>query len=234
MILNSFEFETGPSMTGSEDSPVSPGIEILLLTGSVTSKEAVGGSGARAVGTRGTLKKPKTSRYSSSLGARFLDWAGPLVGEVWGEERGWREMRKSRSKAQRRMSARILTVEGVERSVSVFEDCWYSPYSSRTRWRMELYRSATFQCSPMRARVFTKKRMSGLTVRAMVEPWTRRRRAETQREKAKGGPSLESMLLSTTERVTERMLSTARRQRWLALYDGVKIGERVVGYAAEE
>lgn len=30
------------------------------------------------------------------------------------------------------------------------------------------------------------------------------------------------------------MLSTASRQRWLALYEGVKIGERVVGYAADE
>ena len=30
------------------------------------------------------------------------------------------------------------------------------------------------------------------------------------------------------------MLSTARRHLWLAEYDGVKIGERVVGYAADE
>lgn len=86
----------------------------------------------------------------------------------------------------------------------------------------------------MWASVSTKRRMSGLTVCAIVEPWTRRRRADTQRVKAKGGPSLSSMLLSTTKRVTERMLSTARRQRWLAEYDGVKIGDRVVGYAADE
>jgi hypothetical protein len=76
--------------------------------------------------------------------------------------------------------------------------------------------------------------MSGLTVWAIVEPWTRRRRAETQRVKAKGGPSLSRRLFSTTKRVTERMLSTARRHRWLALYDGVKIGDLVVGYAADE
>ena len=30
------------------------------------------------------------------------------------------------------------------------------------------------------------------------------------------------------------MSSTAVRQRWLAENEGVKIGERVVGYAAEE
>lgn len=76
--------------------------------------------------------------------------------------------------------------------------------------------------------------MSGLTLCAMVEPWTRSSRADTQRVKAKGGPSLSSMPLSTTNWASERMLSTATRHRWLALYEGVKIGERVVGYAAEE
>ena len=86
----------------------------------------------------------------------------------------------------------------------------------------------------MCASVSTNRRMSGLTVCAIVEPWTRRRRAETQRVNAKGGPSLSSMLFSTTKRVTERMLSTARRHLWLAEYEGVKIGERVVGYAADE
>jgi hypothetical protein len=30
------------------------------------------------------------------------------------------------------------------------------------------------------------------------------------------------------------MFSTALRQRWLALKDGVKIGERWLGYAADE
>jgi predicted Zn-dependent protease with MMP-like domain len=30
------------------------------------------------------------------------------------------------------------------------------------------------------------------------------------------------------------MFSTASKHRWLALYEGVKIGDRVVGYAAEE
>lgn len=70
---------------------------------------------------------------------------------------------------------------------------------------------------------------SGLTVWVMVEPWTRSRRADTQSVKANGGPNLSSRLLVTTRRVTERMLFTARRQRWLALYDGVKIGDRVVG-----
>lgn len=75
----------------------------------------------------------------------------------------------------------------------------------------------------------TKKVKSGLTMCAMVDPWTSKRRAETQRVKANGGPSLSRSLLLTTRRVTERMLSTARRHRWLALYDGVKIGERVVG-----
>lgn len=34
--------------------------------------------------------------------------------------------------------------------------------------------------------------------------------------------------------MTDRILSTAKRHRWLALYEGVKIGERVVGYAADE
>jgi hypothetical protein len=30
------------------------------------------------------------------------------------------------------------------------------------------------------------------------------------------------------------MFSTAPWQRWLALYEGVKMGDRVVGYAADE
>jgi hypothetical protein len=30
------------------------------------------------------------------------------------------------------------------------------------------------------------------------------------------------------------MLSTANRHRWLALYEGVKMGDLVVGYAADE
>lgn len=144
-------------------------------------------------------------------------------------------MRKSRSNAQRRMSARIFTVDGVVRSPpSAVKDCWYSLYSSRTRCRIELYRSATFQCLPIRARVSTKNSISGLTVCAIVEPWTSNSLAQTQRVKANGGPSLSSMLFSTTNRVIERMLSTARRHRWLALYDGVNIGDRVVGYAADE
>jgi hypothetical protein len=76
--------------------------------------------------------------------------------------------------------------------------------------------------------------ISGLTVCAIVDPWTSSNRAETQSVNANGGPSLSKMLLFTTKRVTETMLSTASRHRWLALYDGVKIGDRVVGYAAEE
>lgn len=90
-------------------------------------------SSTGAVGTRGTLKKPKTSRYSSSLGAGFnLTCGGGADADVTraaaaaaalrddDEEedddiRGWREMRKSRSNAQRRMSARILTDDGVMR-----------------------------------------------------------------------------------------------------------------------
>lgn len=76
--------------------------------------------------------------------------------------------------------------------------------------------------------------ISGLTVWAIVEPWTSSKRAETHSVNANGGPSLSKMLLLTTNRVTERILSTASKHRWLALYDGVKIGDLVVGYAAEE
>lgn len=66
-------------------------------------------------GSRGMLKKSKTSRYSSSFGA------GVRAGVTDGNLAlllgfGCREMRKSRSKAHRRISANILTVEGVTRS----------------------------------------------------------------------------------------------------------------------
>lgn len=226
MILNSFALEDEPSTTGAS-APANPLTAIwlgLLLIVSLTSRLVIS-VGARAGGTRGTLKKPKTSRYSNSFGAKFRDGIAAVVDVVdggkllvlVGEERGCREMRKSRSKAHRRISASIFTVDGVVRSCSVSPDCWYSPYSSRTRWRIVLYRSATFQCVPIWARVSTKKMKSGFTVWAMVDPWTSNRRAETQRVKANGGPSLSSSLLFTTKRVTERMLSTASRHRWLAL-----------------
>lgn len=90
-------------------------------------------SGVRDGTTRGKLKNPKTSRYSSSFGAGSLGGIAVAIEGVWWpfpiavipivEERGWFDMRKSRSNAQRRISARILTVDGVARSPSVAEDC---------------------------------------------------------------------------------------------------------------
>jgi hypothetical protein len=82
--------------------------------------------------------------------------------------------------------------------------------------------------------VLTRRLMDVSTRWSMVEPWTRRTRAATQREKAKGGPSLLRRPLSRTQAQRAVMFSTALRQRWLALNEGVKIGERCVGYAAEE
>ena len=64
---------------------------------------------------------------------------------------------------------------------------------------------------------------------SMVEPWTSRTRAATQRENAKGGPSLLNRPLSRTHTQRAVMFSTALRQRWLALKEGVKIGDRWVG-----
>jgi hypothetical protein len=69
---------------------------------------------------------------------------------------------------------------------------------------------------------------------SIVEPWTSRTRAATHSENAKGGPSLLSRPLSRTQAQRAVMFSTALRQRWLALKDGVKIGERWLGYAADE
>jgi hypothetical protein len=63
----------------------------------------------------------------------------------------------------------------------------------------------------------------------MVEPWTRRRRAATQRVKAKGGPSLVRRWWERTSSARVAMLSTADWQRWEALKDAVKMVERVVG-----
>jgi hypothetical protein len=93
---------------------------------------AVSSSIGRA-GMRGTLKKPNTSRYSSSLGAGFRVVGGfvglvsvdvLLVGMKDDEDevRGCLDIKKSRSKAQRRISARIFTEEGVLRSASVSAD----------------------------------------------------------------------------------------------------------------
>lgn len=52
--------------------------------------------------------------------------------------------------------------------------------------------------------------------------------------KAKGGPSLLSMPLLTTCWPSAAMSPTACWQRWIALKEGVKMGDRVVGYAADE
>ena len=68
----------------------------------------------------------------------------------------------------------------------------------------------------------------------MVDPWTKRTRAATQSENANGGPSLLSKPLSRTVAHRAVMFSTALRHRWLALKDGVKMGDRWVGYAADE
>lgn len=99
-----------------------------------------GSSSIGRMGMRGTLKKPNTSRYSSSFGAGFrgigcftMDGSVgiALLGigkdedddEEDGDVRGCRDIKKSRSNAQRRMSARILTEEGVLRSLSISADC---------------------------------------------------------------------------------------------------------------
>jgi len=79
-------------------------------------------------GSRGMLKKSNTSRYSSSFGAGVL--AGVTeTGLVMECIFGCLEMRKSRSNAHRRISAKILTVDGVTRSpltpVGVRCDSWY-------------------------------------------------------------------------------------------------------------
>lgn len=99
-----------------------------------------GSSSIGRMGMRGTLKKPNTSRYSSSFGAGFrvigcfiMDGSVgiALLGigkdedddEEDGDVRGCRDIKKSRSNAQRRISARILTEEGVLRSLSISADC---------------------------------------------------------------------------------------------------------------
>ena len=138
-MLNSFAFEAElPTTELVGPASVNPWIDIGSLTDSAMPRLVI--SEVRAGGTRGTLKKPNTSRYSSSFAARFRDGiaAADDSGRSDSDEWGWRDMRKSKSNAQRRISARIFTVDGVERSPSVVEDCWYSPYSSRTRCKIEL------------------------------------------------------------------------------------------------
>ena len=83
-------------------------------------------------GSLGTLKKSKASRYSNSLGG------GYGVTETTFEAlcRGCLEMRKSKSYAQRRISARILTLEGVTRSPLAATIRSESRYSSKTRLRI--------------------------------------------------------------------------------------------------
>lgn len=140
-MLNSFVFvEVLSTGSGFEfPVPVKPVIDMGLLTVSVMSRLLI--SGVRPAGTRGTLKKPKTSRYSNSFGARFRD-SIPVGGAAgWlavGEERGCRDIKKSRSKAHRRISASILTEDGVDLSPSTAPACWYSPYSSSTRCNIVL------------------------------------------------------------------------------------------------
>jgi hypothetical protein len=108
------------------------------------------------------LKKSNTSRYSSSLGAGVRAGVTESNLALW-LGFGCREMRKSRSNAQRRIlrhkvskqytcnlgrtySASIFTVDGVTRSpfspVGVFCESWYS---ERTRDSRFAYRVPTSQ-----------------------------------------------------------------------------------------
>lgn len=74
----------------------------------------------------------------------------------------------------------------------------------------------------------------GLELRARTPHHVSIQVSLTQRLKANGGPSLLTRLLLRTYWHSAQMSSTAVRQRWLAEKEGVKIGERVVGYAALE
>ena len=84
----------------------------------------------------------------------------------------------------------------------------------------------TSQYWPKSWRVLTRMLTEESTRWSIVEPCTNSTRAATQQEKANGGPSFVSKPLSRTEAHNAVMFSTALKQRWLALKDGVKIGDR--------
>lgn len=103
VILNSFD--APKPVPFSLDAPISaPGGAGVPLVPEICSPPK---------GSRGTLKKSNTSRYSSSLGAGVL--AGVTLGNLLRALGclGCREMRKSKSNAVRRISERILTELGV-------------------------------------------------------------------------------------------------------------------------
>ena len=77
--------------------------------------DVLGAGVSNGADKRGTLKKSKTSRYSSSFVAGVRDGVADLPRTAAGC-RGWREIKKSKSYAHRLRSARIFTDEGVLRS----------------------------------------------------------------------------------------------------------------------
>lgn len=167
-------------------------------------------------GNLGKLKKSKVSKYSSSFGAGVL--AGVMLGirDTIPTCFGCLDIKKSRSYAHRLISANIFTEDGVIRSPAGPTDRSESLCSSRTRWSMAVYLSATSQKRPISRRLSTKNCIFGLNLWSTVEPWTNNNLAATQRVKAKGGPSFGNMPVWSTNSPRATIFSTASRQRWPA------------------